>query len=493
MSEDNHDLPPDDPAASATPPLDDAADPVRAALDRWNPAGPPAGFADRIVAIAAAEPLPGRRRPRPRWPVAVAGLAAAAVLAMFVWPASAPPPIAVATRTFASRETVALGGRGVAVVEPGTALGWHRDGQGLAVQQPSGDVFYRVDRAAGAPFVVTTPAGDVRVTGTCFRVEVQPMLPKASILGAAAGAVVATVAVVTVYEGKVLVASPAGKAEVKAGERVTLDGTAPMPTPDPGPGRGPRVAIAVPAEPSAAITRDELLIRDKAQREQIAALSTRLKELEGAVAGGRIKRPGGPPGLDEDFLNPSKEDLLAMAKQCGVKLDLPPVMRGEPMTISPDSAAEIGLTPEEVATANQVFVEVGKQWRARVRGWYIEATGDTAGGDQLSAHAMGEELQDKAAPGEPGLVQKRISHERAGLALAPPDLSRLSPFERYFRALADLGNEAERMLAAKLGPEKAHKLRAVNGGWGIRMQMAGCDGEDGEGGGDLGGPPPPPK
>lgn len=309
------------------------------------------------------------------------------------------------------------------------------------------------------------------------------MLPRASILGAAAGAVVATVAVVTVYEGKVLVASPNGKAEVKAGERVTLDGTAPMPTPDPGPGPGPRVAIAVPAEPSAGITRDELLVRDQAQREQIAALSTRLKELEGAVAvgGGRMKRPGGPDGLDGDWLDPSKEDLLALAKQCGVKIDIPPVMRGEAMTVPPDHAEQIGLTPEEVAAANQVFIEVGKQWRSRVRGWYIEATGDATGGDQLSAHAMGEELQDKAAPGEPGLVQKRISHERAGLALAPPDLSRLSPYERYFRALADLGSETERMLAAKLGPEKAHKLRAIGGGWGMRMAMAGCDGEDGDG------------
>jgi hypothetical protein len=391
------------------------------------------------------------------------------------------PDDVVATRSFASRETVELGGRGVAVVEAGTALGWRRDRAGLAVQQPSGDVFYRVDRAAGAPFVVTTPAGEVRVTGTCFRVEVIPMLSKSTILGTAAGAAVATAAVVTVYEGKVLVASPAGKAEVKAGERVTLDGSPPMPTPDlPGdPGAPTTVAIQIPSEPSATATREELLVCDKAQREQIAALSTRLKELEGAVAAGGKRRKGGLPG-DENWLDATKDELLAMAKECGVQLDIPPIMRGEPMRFGPEQAKEAGLSPEELTAANAVFVELAKTWRARVRGWYIEATGDTTGADQLSAHAMGEELQDKAAPGEPALVQKRISYERAGLALAPPDGAKLSPYERYFRGMAGLGNEAEELLAAKIGAEKAHKLRANGGGWPMRMGMSGCGSEDGE-------------
>ena len=454
-------------------------DEVADALARWSPPGAPEGFADRVVALAAAEPRPGQPVGRPRWPLAIAGVAAAAAVAMFAWPAKVPPDVAIATRSFASRETIALDGRGVAVVEPGTALGWRRDGGLLTVQQPSGDVFYRVDRAAGAPFVVTTPAGEVRVTGTCFRVEVQPMLTKSSIVGAAVGATVATAAVVTVYEGKVLVASPAGKAEVKAGERVTLDGTPPAPQPDtPGQGPGPVVAIQLPTEPSATITRDELLVRDKAQREQIAALSTRLKQLESGMAAGGRPGKGGFGFEESDWLNPTKDELLAMAKQCGVKLDLPPVIRGEGTTVDPDAAKAAALTTEEIETANQVFVEVGKMWRSKVRALYIEATGDTAGGDQLSAQSMGEELQDKAAPGEPQAVQKRISQERAGLALVPPDLSRLSPYERYMRALAALGDDAEKMLAAKLGPEKAHALRAHNGGWGIRMQMAGCADEE---------------
>lgn len=456
---------------------------ARAALERWTPPGPPAGFADRVVAagISVTDTAPGRPASghRPRWPLIVAGGAAAAALAMFAWPASPLPAVTVATRAYAERETIPLGGRGVAVVEAGTELGWRRDGHGLAVEQPAGDVFYRVDRADGAPFVVTTPAGDVRVTGTCFRVEVLPMVPK-SILGAAAGAAVATAAVVTVYEGKVLVASPSGKAEVRAGERVTLDGSRPMPTPDV-PGPGPTVAIQVPAEPAAGITREELLVRDQAQREQIAALSTRLKQLEGAaVAGGARVKKGPSMGFDEgNWVEPTPEELLDLAKECGVKLDLPAIMRGEPMQFSSETAEAVGLTADELAAANRVLVELSDTWRARVRGWYVEATGDVAGADALSAHAMGEELQDKAMPGEPQALQRKISHERAGLLRAPTDLAKLSPYERYFRSFAGLGLETEQLLAAKIGAEKAHKLRAQNGGWPMRMGVAGCADETG--------------
>jgi hypothetical protein len=415
-------------------------------------------------------------------------VAAAAAIAVVAWPSGggAPAHVIVASRAFAARESVNLGGRGVAVAEPGAAFGWRRDGDALSVRQESGDVFYRVahrgDRtsdAARAPFVVTTPAGEIRVTGTCFRVEVVPMQPsKASLIGAAAGAVIATAAVVTVYEGKVLVASPAGKAEVKAGERATLDGAPPLPSAV----AGPPIALAVPAEPSASITRDELLVRDKAQREQIAALTARLKSLEGAMAagGGGPKRGAelGGPGDDTGYIDATKEDLLALSKECGLKIDLPAMVRGESQTISPETAESVGLTGEEVAQAKQVFDDLNQAWLARVRGWYVEATGDRAGADQLSAHAMAEELRDKAAAGEPGALQKRISYERAGLLPAPTDLSHASPFERYYRAFVDFGNETERALATKIGAEKAHAVRAENGGWGMRMSVAGCPNDE---------------
>jgi hypothetical protein len=121
----------------------------------------------------------------------------------------------------------------------------------------------------------------------------------------------------------------------------------------------------------------------------------------------------------------------------------------------------------------------------RVRAWYVEATGDTAGADNLSPHAMGQELQEKAAPGEMGALQKRIAEERAGLIAPPSDLSKASAYERYYRALLALGDETERALAEVIGEEKAHKIRTQNGGWPMRSTVAGCPGpgpEDGEDG-----------
>ncbi len=166
-----------------------------------------------------------------------------------------------------------------------------------------------------------------------------------------------------------------------------------------------------------------------------------------------------------------------------MRIDLPPVMRGEPMKFGPEMASAARLSEPEVAAANQVFVDLSIEWARRVRAWYVEATGDTAGADTLSAHAMGQELQDKAPPREPDLLRQRIAEERAGLVAAPGDLSKTSAYERYFRSMAGLGEEAERLLGEKLGADKAHALRTYEGGWPMRMDMGGCADDNGTGGG----------
>src|SRR5205085_6877903 len=81
-----------------------------------------------------------------------------------------------------------------------------------------GDIFYRVE--PGESFVVAAPGAEILVTGTCFRVEVEPMLKP--LVSAAAGAIVASAIVVTVYEGKVRVVSAEGATEVHAGEQTRL-------------------------------------------------------------------------------------------------------------------------------------------------------------------------------------------------------------------------------------------------------------------------------
>jgi hypothetical protein len=81
---------------------------------------------------------------------------------------------------------------------------------GDRVEQASGDVFWRVE--PGERFVVRTPAGEVTVKGTCFRVRVLSV-------GAAAAAALA----VAVYEGKVGVSRAGVQVDLVAGESATLD------------------------------------------------------------------------------------------------------------------------------------------------------------------------------------------------------------------------------------------------------------------------------
>lgn len=103
-------------------------------------------------------------------------------------------------------------------MEPGSEVRWTLAGDGNAtVNQSQGNVFYRVER--GGRFLVETPAGSVRVLGTCFRVEVDEMKPlKAGMVGAVAGATLAAAALVTVYEGRVVAASSGTERTVEAGE-----------------------------------------------------------------------------------------------------------------------------------------------------------------------------------------------------------------------------------------------------------------------------------
>lgn len=499
----------------------------RELLQRWQPPAPPPGFADRVMAArqaagdeeasgasrasggrvalrptarraAAVAAGPPRRRALAWGGGALAALAVAAVaLSWSSRPARAPGvsdassgapdsgdarASAAPLRRMAGREALGLGGRGVAVAEAGAALGWRRDGAALRVEQEAGEVFYRVDPIAGGrpgepkgSFTVATAAGEVRVTGTCFRVEVITMQPlKQGLIGAVAGAALATAVVVTVYEGKVVVASPSGSAQVRAGERVTL-------TPDRPPVLGsgaPAQAVAIAELPAAApnASREELLARDETLRQQVAQLSKRVHQLQAVAMPG--PGPGGGPGggKQDSWLDKTPEQLLEFARECRVQLDLPPVMRGAAPKLDPETATALELSTAQVSDVNQVFQTLGADWGKQVRALYVEATGDGSGADSLSPQAMGQELQEKAAPGEPDALQRRIAEERAGMVPAPAQaqVAKASAFERYFRALTSLGDDAERAMAVVLGGEKAHKLRARNGGWPVRMALAGC-------------------
>jgi hypothetical protein len=364
----------------------------------------------------------------------------------------------------AERTTFHLGGRATAVAEGGSALAWNVALDGAArVRQRAGDVFYRVEK--GGPFVVSTAAGEVTVLGTCFRVEVQPMIvDRKSVVSASVGALAATTILVTVYEGRVLLANERGRTELVAGERGTAQGAS-------APGRvagatAKLTSAPVVTPPPVDATRDELLQRDATQRGELAQLRARVQELEA-----KSLKPDGKSASFDSFFNPTNDELRDMAKNCTLRWDMPHVSLS-PQTMSDKIAQELGISDEERRQFDRISAEFNQRTLAQLRALYIEVTGDKASAESLTPQALGEEITEKSPESADSDIHWRLSHERAGLIAAATDPRGGSPLERYMRFETGAGDAFERELGAAIGPDRAHALRAERGGWGWRSMSS---------------------
>jgi ferric-dicitrate binding protein FerR (iron transport regulator) len=470
---------------------DEATREENEALAAWTVPEPPAGFAERVlaareslppaepepvvIAIGAAPRRPGSRRRLMPWAVVGAAAVAALVLAQL---RSGPPAATSGAAAPSARKSIEIGRRGVAVAEAGAVLGWSIDGAHARVVQRAGDVFYRVER--GGRFEVETAHGTVRVTGTCFRVELNPMkkTPWQGLAGAAIGAVL----VVTVYEGSVLFAGSEGEREVAAGQVLSASADGSLIADGPGPVRkvkGEEVAAIPPPEASA--SRDDLLRRDAVQRTEIASLRARVRALESGdrmiARGGDGKEARGPDG--RPWFDPGPEELARFAAECRVRNDFAPqLLNSEPFDLPASRAQQAGVSEAERAAINRVMTELQREFQAQLRALYVEVTGDAARAEELSPQSMSSELRDKSPEGEASRINQRIAQERAGLAAPPADPSQLSALERFMRLQAGLGAETERRVGQVLGAERAHAMRSEDGGWGWRQETVGCPDED---------------
>jgi hypothetical protein len=183
--------------------------------DLWPVPTPPSDMAARVLAAIEAErrPVPMLMPRRRRGPLiaAAASLSALAAGATLVWwLQTRPGPVVEEDGGWiaARRATVNIGARATASMQPGSDLKWSVQKARVRVQQRRGSVFYRVDR--GGPFQVTTPAGDVEVTGTCFTVTNAPL----SAVGASS--------LVSVLEGSVNVRTAAGTLRLTPGESARI-------------------------------------------------------------------------------------------------------------------------------------------------------------------------------------------------------------------------------------------------------------------------------
>jgi ferric-dicitrate binding protein FerR (iron transport regulator) len=412
-------------------------------LDAWPAMTPPEGFADRVLAARAA-PVAVKQR----WPKSLVVGGCAAVAQIFLMMSAAEKHPGHGEVAAVERTTVALAERGVAVAEANAQFTWRVDDYGeTEIDQRAGDVFYRVEH--GGPFVIHTPEGDVRVTGTCLRVEVEAMKPtKQMILSGAVGAALASAVFVTVYEGHVSAESKGTRTELTAGAHATLGGATP-------------VALGSAGDSTPAV-------RAMAEQ-QITALRARVRELEKQV--GSKERGVDAAGDGRPWYDPSHEQLVEWAAKCHVRFDEPNLDHFTPMTKLPDDN-DRGIEASELDDYNAAMAEMAKQWHDLVRGLYIETTGDTAGAETLSIDAMRREVDEKSPRDEHQQILQKISRERAGLASPPADMSKTSPLERLVRGFGAVGDQSEAALARRIGAARAKAIRAD--GWGSKSDMSGC-------------------
>jgi len=426
-------------------------------LALWPSSTPRAGFADSVLSAAAAP----RRSPR-RWPWLVAAAAALAAVVLLLVRGGKQPASTSGARVTTARETLPLGARAVAVAEVDAVLAWQVRGDSVDVDQSLGSVFYRVD-PDGAPFVIETPAGRVRVHGSCFRVEVRAV-NKDRILAAGVGAAIATAVTVFVYEGRVTAHNEAGRADAAAGQELEMAaGKAPV--------ARPHEQVAVGKAPPGA-TREELLAQVRIFSREIDELTRKVKSLEAKVeAMPRSTEAGEPPrGKMSDF---SPEELQWMAKNCQIRYDVPGYTMALGAQLDADDARELHLTDNQLAAVNQVLAAGDNSIIEQMRDLYVELTGDRRVAEALSPHNLQHEIFEKSPPDELHHAFQRLAAERAGLARPPANEAGMSPVERLLRLLERAGDDYQRRLADVLGPDQAASLRRKGVGMGRRVQ-SGC-------------------
>jgi hypothetical protein len=453
----------------------------------WDAHEPPPGFAERVTDAFVAAPIEATPRRGTPWRWIGAAVAAAAACTLWIaWPSGRTSHDAIDTDVL---RTVAIHDRALAVARPGTRMAWDVDPDGSArVVQDSGRVFYRVDD--GEAFEVSTPAGDVQVTGTCFEVDLESNTMnrqglKAGVLGAA----LATAVVVTVYEGRVVLANDRGEVALGPGQRGRSDGSsAPSSWDDDGSEGSDRSAgdddekiladVEIPpgVDPvevvrSQARTLERLRAEKEAQYEELEKLRQQAGTAAAADSPEAARARAQKCALasrngDCPFLDPDQDTLLEMAKCGTVKIDYPSFLYDFDAPQTDSFASDLGITdPQEKAALQRAAEKQHENVGKTLREIYRELGGDEEFAATASPSTLEAYIKDQIDEEALGNVQRRIAEERAGLREPPAAGAELSIEERFWRMRAELGNEFENQLASGLGPERAHELRAAQDGW----------------------------
>jgi hypothetical protein len=434
-------------------------------LDAWEPQLPPSDFAERVVARVRAEErpavLPDRRRRRV-WGLGSVGLGAVALAAAVLLKVNTPPAQGEAIAQ--DRIEVAIGGRALAVLEPGASVTWKGDD----VVQSRGDVFYRVE--PGKRFTVHTPAGDVEVKGTCFSVKVRrgredEAMMKRDVKAGAVGAALSALAFVAVYEGKVAVSHAKGTVELGAGESAQSG-------PD-GPKRASADAAnafeANAAAAAAADSEDPLgaanknLVRQvseyRSRLEAIAAqkseLETKLKRSEDRLA---ASQDGSAPWKHDFDL--STDDWKELAKDGTIKYRAP-CFKKEPWTPSASNLNTLGLAPQDGPTLRDAYAHSNQRMWAEVKPLCAKAVGSADVAEKIGVSTCIHLVLDieSARDSEAATVARRqVGEIRAGVRPMPGPNEPMNPVLKLFLTTTGESSKFESELAQAFGPEEAHRI-----------------------------------
>ena len=127
------------------------------------------GLAESPTANNTTRPFPWL--PRPIW--AGAMLAAVAVVAVMLWPDRTRQQLQTLTAPVGARQSAVLADGSQLELNAGTAATVEITGAARHVRLAGGEAFFRVNKDPDRPFLIETPAGSVRVTGTQFNVRTE--------------------------------------------------------------------------------------------------------------------------------------------------------------------------------------------------------------------------------------------------------------------------------------------------------------------------------
>jgi hypothetical protein len=413
--------------------------------DLWPVLEPPADFGERVLAAfdagaasqpavqlsgesaAALQPQPapsGRLRPRRGlWMLAgsCAGALAAAAVLLAVRAPDQPHSGegAVSGHLILDiRQTLPIGDRALAVAERGAELAWFVTAGNPRVEQPRGSVFYRVDR--GGPFTVSTPVGDVRVTGTCFRVAVGP-----------AGDSGVVVAAVEVLEGSVLLVNARGQLPLSAGERADMSRE-----------RAPsRLEVVAPAAAAAATRGPDP--------------HARVRQLERELAEARRSRQPAS-SISDKYFDLSPDELRALARRCELRYALP---RHLTALDAPSVSDSVPLDSEQRAAVLRLMEDQRGQYLAALQELYVEVTGEREIARRLSAKSLQEDLYAKLPSEDLREARERLLDDFAKGSSDHHARPGRTPAERFMRLLASATELFYRKLVDVAGVDTARQIR----------------------------------